>query len=450
MDTAVRELLLLLMFQLALSATLECMSRDGATVWLWDWQQMWTTTIGLHYDKPPHIRRKRRLWAHDRGLNQPGFFDQNLLGSFNEREFKSRMRMDISTFQYLCSTLAPDLHRRDINMRGAIPVQVKVAVAITRLATGNSTQCIADLYRIGLSSAQVAVSQFCAAVKRNLLKKFIKWPSPAILERYAQEFQDLQQIPYVVGAVDGSHIPIVAPKLHAPDYYNRKGFHSVLLQGVVTSRCVFWDFDIGWAGSMHDANLWARTEIGQYCEADKLAPYALVGDAAYPCRPWMLGPFKGSKDGLSREEYHWNFLQSSTRMCVERAFGMLKGRWRILLKRVDVQLKNVPDVVSTCLVLHNMCIIFGDSFWKSEWMREATDEVHNGLAIRRVRGVSMQERMAVANLALQSLAGIDENSRETLEDLKQDAAKKFEIAMSTCGKIPKELAARRNSIAKSL
>ena len=48
-------------------------------------------------------------------------------------------------------------------------------------------------------------------------------------------------------------------------------------------------------------------------------------------------------------------------MCVERAFGMLKGRWRILLKKADVQLKNVPDLVSTCLVLHNMCIIFCDT-----------------------------------------------------------------------------------------
>ena len=270
------------------------------------------------------------------------------------------------------------------------------------------------------------------------------------MKRYAQEFQDLHQIPYVVGAVDGSHIPIVAPRLHAPDYYNRKGFHSVLLQGVVSAKCLFWDFDIGWAGSMHDANLWGRSAIGQYCEAGKLAPYALVGDVAYPCRPWMLAPFKGHKDGLSREEYHWNFVQSSTRMCVERAFGMLKGRWRILLKRMDVHLKNVPDMVSTCLILHNMCIIFGDSFWREEWMREATNEVHNGLAIPQVAGSSMRERLAVANLALHSLAGINDESRETLEYFKQQDAIAFEISMSIAGKSFKELSARRNVIARSL
>ena len=450
MDSSIKKIAMLLIYQLSIFSMLECIAAHENAIFLGHWQHLCCMTLALHGFKRCSGRGQRRLWAHDRGLFKPGFFDQNLLGSFNSREFKGRMRMDVSTFEYLCATLAPDLQRRDTNMRLAIPVQVKVAVSISRLASGNSMQCIADLYRIGLSSSQQAVSQFCAAIKKNLLRKFISWPTPAIMDRYAQEFQDLHQIPYVVGAVDGSHIPIVAPNLHAADYYNRKGFHSILLQGVVSAKCLFWDFDIGWAGSMHDTNLWARTEIGQHCESGKLSPYCLVGDAAYPCRPWMLAPFKGHKDGLSREEYHWNFVQSSTRMCVERAFGMLKGRWRILLKRIDVHLKNVPDLVATCLVLHNMCIVFGDEFWKQEWLREAQDDVHNGLAIPRVPGSSIQERLAVANLALHSLAGIDENSRETLEFIKQEDAREFEIAMGTNGKSFKELSARRNSIARSL
>ena len=65
------------------------------------------------------------------------------------------------------------------------------------------------------------------------------------MEKIAREFENLPQIPNVVGAVDGSYISIVAPQSHAVDYYNRKGFHSILLQGVVSSKCLFWDFDIG-------------------------------------------------------------------------------------------------------------------------------------------------------------------------------------------------------------
>ena len=82
------------------------------------------------------------------------------------------------------------------------------------------------------------------------------------MEKYAHEFQALHQISYVVGIVNGSHIPIIAPRLHAPDCYNRRGFHSVILQGVVSAKCLFWDLDIGRVGSMHDANLWDRTAIG--------------------------------------------------------------------------------------------------------------------------------------------------------------------------------------------
>ena len=100
-----------------------------------------------------------------------------------------------------------------------------------------------------------------------------------------------------------------------------------LFAGVMLVKCLFWDFDIGWAGSMNVANMWGRTAIGQYCEAGKLPSYTLVGDTVYPCRPWMLAPFKDHKYGLLLEEDHWNFVQKSTCMCVERVFGMLKDKW---------------------------------------------------------------------------------------------------------------------------
>ena len=130
-------------------------------------------------------------------------------------------------------------------MRLAISVEVKVAMAISRLATGNSMQTIVDLYRIGMSTSQLVVNQFTGAIKSVILKKFIRWPSTFIMDKFAREFENLQGISYVVGAVDGSHIPIVASRFHVANYYNCKGFHSLLLQGVVSSKCVFWDFDIG-------------------------------------------------------------------------------------------------------------------------------------------------------------------------------------------------------------
>jgi hypothetical protein len=99
----------------------------------------------------------------------------------------------------------------------------------------------------------------------------------------------------VVGVVDGSHIPIVTLCLHVANYYNRQGFHSVLLQGVVSRKCLFWDFDIGWTGLMHNANLWTRTDLGQLCEVGHLSPYALVGDVAYHVAHGCWPPTRATK-----------------------------------------------------------------------------------------------------------------------------------------------------------
>jgi hypothetical protein len=49
-------------------------------------------------------------------------------------------------------------------------------------------------------------------------------------------------------------------------------------------------------------------------------------------------------------------------MSVEKAFGMLNGRFKLLLKRVDIPLRHMPDLVTAYICLHNMCIANLDGF----------------------------------------------------------------------------------------
>lgn len=53
---------------------------------------------------------------------------------------------------------------------------------------------------------------------------------------------------YVMGEVNGSHIPIIASPADPTSYYYRKGFSLALLQGVVEYTCKFWDYIFGWIG----------------------------------------------------------------------------------------------------------------------------------------------------------------------------------------------------------
>ncbi len=55
-----------------------------------------------------------------------------------------------------------------------------------------------------------------------------------------------------MGAIDGSHIPILKPQ---PDYYNQKGYYSIVMQAVVDFRGIFMNVNIGWPGKVHDSRV---------------------------------------------------------------------------------------------------------------------------------------------------------------------------------------------------
>jgi hypothetical protein len=63
-------------------------------------------------------------------------------------------------------------------------------------------------------------------------------------------------------------------------------------------------------------------------------------------------------------------------MAIKRIVGMLKGRWRILLKRIDMPFHHLLDIViiTLCLHVHNLCIIHGDAF-NMDWARKAQMEM---------------------------------------------------------------------------
>lgn len=56
------------------------------------------------------------------------------------------------------------------------------------------------------------------------LETFITWPNRARAEEMWSYIKNKYKFPKVIGAVDGTHIKITAPKLHPEAYINRKGF----------------------------------------------------------------------------------------------------------------------------------------------------------------------------------------------------------------------------------
>ena len=92
-------------------------------------------------------------------------------------------------------------------------------------------------------------------ITTHLLSQYIYIPKGEKLKKIVEGFETHWVFPQAAGAIDGSHIPIIRPDESASDYYNRKGYYSIIMQAVVDFRGLFMDMYIGWPGKLHDARV---------------------------------------------------------------------------------------------------------------------------------------------------------------------------------------------------
>uniref|UniRef100_A0A673GDD1 DDE Tnp4 domain-containing protein n=1 Tax=Sinocyclocheilus rhinocerous TaxID=307959 RepID=A0A673GDD1_9TELE len=248
--------------------------------------------------------------------------------------FRSR-----ETFLFICHELRPHLQRTTTHYRKPLSVENRVAVALWRLSTNTEYRTISHLFGIGISTVCIITREVVHAIVQVLMPKFIKVPQGNVLRDIVNGFRDKWGFPQCVGAIDGTHVPMIAPRKTKADFYNRMGYYSVLLQAVVDHKLQFWDINVGWPGKVHDARVFANSSLF------RKGP-SVIGD------PFAEG------QGLTRAEQQYNYRLSRARMCVECAFGRPKARRRCLLKRND---HSTNTVIAACCTLHNICESRGEA-----------------------------------------------------------------------------------------
>uniref|UniRef100_A0A3Q2YV74 DDE Tnp4 domain-containing protein n=1 Tax=Hippocampus comes TaxID=109280 RepID=A0A3Q2YV74_HIPCM len=256
--------------------------------------------------------------------------------------------MSREAFVYVCEKLRPSLSRVMTAMRKPISVEKRVAITLWKLATNACYRTIGHLFGVAKNTVCVIVHQTCSAIVSEMSQDLIKWPVGDLMSENVRNFEQRWGFPQVLGAIDGTHIPIIRRHDSVVDRSNR-----------------FIDIFIGWPGSVHDARVFANSPLYQNRTSGSLfwgderdiggvpVPLVLLGDAAYPLSTWLMKPF--SDNGrLTQPQKEFNYKHSRARMVVENAFGRLKGRWRILLKTQDTHLVNLKNIVAACCTLHNL------------------------------------------------------------------------------------------------
>lgn len=216
------------------------------------------------------------------------------------------------------------------------------------------------------------------------------------------------------GALDGTHIPISIPRgdgVSQVPWRNRKGFISQNVLGVVDFEMNFVYARAGHEGSSNDTFVF-QSAVSDGFRCTRSDTYYLA-DGGYNINHGMLRtPFTRTRYHLkewsnasqkpqnARELY--NLRHASLRNVVERAFGVLKSRFKILTQtRLGFSIATQRDVVYACIALHNFMNRTG-SDPEQEYVEDEVDEADeealvadNCLLPKPI--VMEEERLKIAN-----------------------------------------------------
>ncbi|XP_068168749.1 uncharacterized protein [Antennarius striatus] len=319
----------------------------------------------------------RHIWVRDRSTGRNLWSSAE---SFDEVEWKTQFHVSRATFDFLLQQLGPAIKRRRTNYRLPIEPRRRLAIALWWFARSGEYRSIAAMFGVGIATVCVIVRQVTSAILERLHRRFVSLPSGQRLDDTVRAFRD-RCYPQCAGAIGRTHIPISPPRDNPDDYLNKRGWYSVILQAVVNHSLCFTDVYAGWPGSTSTTSVLSSSDL--YLKAEDRPdgylfpreksivfdgveiPVHLIGDSSFPLKPWLMKGYSQEVQ-LSPEQRRFTYTLSSARSVVDTAFARLKGRWRCLLKKNDLDISMMPRIVTVCCVLHNICETRGDGFLP-EW-----------------------------------------------------------------------------------
>lgn len=236
--------------------------------------------------------------------------------------------------------------------------------------------------------SQQAVNVICKNVAEALARRahlFINMPT--LLEdqqNIIRGFRNICGFPSVIGAIDCTHIRIkrVGGEM-SEAYVNRKGYYLINTQVVCDSNLKIRDIVARWRGSAHDSRIFNESSLKERCESGEFHG-RLLGDSRYACTGYLFTPVRNPTND-KKEAY--NRAHIRTRNTIERCFGLLKQRFRCLLRGMYMKLSTAKTTIVALAVLHNIAIDMNEQTDIVRYVRRRTRRLQRdtvrGAIIRR-------------------------------------------------------------------
>ncbi|XP_064115075.1 putative nuclease HARBI1 [Macrobrachium nipponense] len=205
-----------------------------------------------------------REWLTRRQLH--GDYDQ-LPQELNKEDSKGHrnfLHIYPELFEEMVERLMTILKTKDMKMRNAQEVGLKLAVTLRHLASGNYYPSLQYSFSLSKSSICRFIPLVCQAIINTYKPEVLKCPKTAeawnnVAEQCASKWNYFN----CVGALDGKHVAIKKPKGGGSLYFNYKKFHSIILMALSDAKYRFLFIDVGAEGGAGDGGTWQKCNLAR-------------------------------------------------------------------------------------------------------------------------------------------------------------------------------------------
>lgn len=276
----------------------------------------------------------------------------------------------------LIEEITPLITKKTTMMRKPIDPEIKLAITLRFLATGESYESLMYQFRVHSTTISQFIPEVCNIIYQNFKERFMHLPNTKEeWEEIERETRSNWQFPNCIGAADGKHISIIHPVNSGSEFFNYKGFFSIVLLAIVDFDYKFIFADVGCQGRISDGGVYRNSFFYRATQEnlldlppDKplpvsnnpfyddqnaaLMPYVFLADDAFPLGKHCMKPY--SHNNLTPIKRIFNYRLSRVRRVTENAFGILTNRFRVFTTAMSLSPDKATTITLATLVLHNM------------------------------------------------------------------------------------------------
>ncbi|ETP03402.1 hypothetical protein F441_19628 [Phytophthora nicotianae CJ01A1] len=317
---------------------------------------------------PGRSPNKRRDWhgRHTRLLQQ--YFGPDPI--FEEAVFRRRYRMSRRLFSHIAHSVTNHdtyfVQKRNAAGLVGISTFLKITAALRVLAYSSSFDAIDENLEIAGPTVSQCIDHFCDEVIAVFGDEFLRPPRKEELERLLKQ-NERRGFPGMVGSIDCMHwVWKNCPMSLAGQHKGKEKKPTKVLEAVADYDLRIWHYNFGSPGSLNDINILEQSPLfdsmlrGEALQVTYTVngnsydtPYMLA-DGIYP--EWSVF-VKSIEKPIDKKRKNYSKHQEGCRKDVERTFGVIQARWRILDTPCELwSTAKMDKVMHACIIMHNMIV----------------------------------------------------------------------------------------------